>query len=378
MVRDKSARAGARAAAAAAALCLLCIAAVVLGCFSPTGVFAGNAGECVLCEWSDGSATREDYAQAYAALTGISPDGTYLEFSRGGCSGRAETGEAFRTAYRILTQGSLAEILSLRFTDGTRVERAALYRAFSGRVWYSGAYFVWTGMRAERTDSPKADELELLDGELSSALRETGIKTLYVRGESEVKASALVGSSVEEIMAEKPYFFEDGALYRESSSGTVLVAALPSVRELTVRTDTVTAEEGALSACRRLRSLTLPFVGNTVFVDAADYCGDLGVLFGLSDEREYDVPETLVSVKVLGGRLRGFAFSGCSSLTEIDACGIPAFAVSRQAFLGCGSLQKIHTACADIVCPEGFVSERVACGCFVYCRTAGFDKRAVL
>ena len=128
------------------------------------------------------------------------------------------------------------------------------------------------------------------------------------------------------------------------------------------------AEEGALSACRGLRSLTLPFVGNTVFVDAADYCGDLGVLFGLSDEREYDVPETLVSVKVLGGRLRGFAFSGCSSLTEIDACGIPAFAVSRQAFLGCGALQKIHTARADIVCPEGFVSERAACGCFVYSR----------
>lgn len=366
MVRNTSAHLCARAAAAAAALCLCSLIAVLLYSFTPAGALAGNADERVLCRWSDASVTRESYAEIYPAFTGISADGEYLEFMRGGVSGRAETSEAFRMAYRVLMSGSLAELLSLRFTDGTRMEKSALYRAFSDLVWYSSAYFCWTGERAERVDRPKADRLVLLDGELSSALRVTEATKLIVRADADIEASAFEESRVEEIVAEKPYFFENGALYRESAAGTVLVCALPSVKELVVRSDTAIAEEGALAACRNLQKLTIPFAGNTIYSAALNYCGDVGVLFGQTAEGEYDIPETLVFLKITGGKLESYAFSGCGAVRAIDVCGIPADRISRQAFAGCSSLEFLHTQCSDPGIDGAYSVQQAECGCFIY------------
>ncbi len=351
-------------AAVTAAVLVLCSMFPLLR--AAPDVLAGTASDLIVCAWSDGTRTRETYSEAYAALTGISSDGTSLEFSRGALRGKAATGDAFREAYRVLTQGTLAELLALRISGESRLELAALFREYSETAWYSGEYFRWQGWSVSVAKDRSARELVMLSGEVGSALRETGASVLVLREGSRADAAAFCQSRVTEVVAEGDYLFADGALYEHTAAGLALVAALPDVVSLTVREDAMFLREGALSPCRALEELVLPFLG-TARVPYEGDSGDLGALFARTDGG-YDVPASLGRVTILSGQIRDCAFAGCSSLISIDLCGIPAEAVNRQAFPGCDSLSFLHTEQADPDLPEGFSRREEKCGCFVFFR----------
>lgn len=92
--------------------------------------------------------------------------------------------------------------------------------------------------------------------------------------------------------------------------------------------------EGAFEGCNSLTSMTLPFVGNSL-----DSSGDLSsfkYIFG-GDE---NIPITLKTVKIIGGKIEDFAFRNCYSLTSIELCyGVTS--IGWGAFLRCSNLKSI-------------------------------------
>ncbi len=321
--------------------------------------FRDAGGETYRCAWSDGTVTTESYTSAYAALYGIDEDGVVLY--RDGKLGKLTVG--ITSVYSVLESGNLGEILSCVFEGGARIEKAALYRTFSGRVWYADGFFVWTGDRVERAERAEGNELVLLDGSISSeTLRSTNASTVYLRASAEVTADMFWGTGVKEVYALPPYFASGGAVYLKTAGGTRLLTALGSVETLAIDPAVDFMDEGALLSCERLKTLTLPFAGNMKESAGSAFCGEIAYLF--SDGREYFVPGTLERIEVTGGILGPDAFYRLDSLREINVCGVAEENISPAAFQGLPALELLHSP--KKVTLEGFTSMAADCGCTVY------------
>ena len=252
--------------------------ACILLLFLPFPRRVGTLQETYSCLWEDGSQTNEDYFGAFSALCGATEEGLVLE--REGKTGLIQPSDEFRRAVTVFENGTLAELLSFRLGLCSRLEKAALFACYGERCYYAGESFSWDGEKISRTERTKFNEVVLLHGNLPSAfLCDAGAKTLILSENAEFTVRSLVGSKVESIVACLPYFTENGAVYLKTVGGTRLVAALPSVEYLEITCDYL--DEGALSACTRLKTLKLP----------EGYDGTLAMLFGSTP-----IPEGLILV----------------------------------------------------------------------------------
>ena len=321
---------------------------------------SGN--EIYECVWSDGSTSKESYTSAYQSLAGM--DEMHILLARGGMTGKIKS--AAGQVYSVLESGDLGELLACTY-QGTRLDAAGVYRTFSKRVWYSGEYFVWTGKRVKRVSSAKGEELVLLNGSIPSrVVQETNASTVYLRANASVKADAFAGSNVKYLRTEAPYSVVGRALYMETAGGKRLIAALPTVKKLTLDGALKFADEGALIACQSLTTLTLPFFGSAVSNHASKSAGEIGYLF--SNGKEYRIPKTLSYIRVTGGRIAAFAFYACPHIKEIDACGVDPNEISEQAFLGVNALEVLHTPKRGVLLTGEFSSHTAQCGCTIYQR----------
>ena len=227
------------------------------------------------CRWENGIVTTESYYTAFSAFTGVFDGDILLE--RDGRNGKIEASEAFLQAVEVFERGELAELLSLKIGDVSRLEYAALYALYGGRGYYSDEFFAWDGEQFFRTNRTDFPEVFLMTGNISAnTLIKTGAKKLIVGEYAELKAKSLVGTCVEEVEARAPYFEQGGGIYLQTVSGVRLIAALPNVKELVIDCDYI--DEGALAPCKELEKLSLP----------AWYDGTLKILFG-----DQPIPETL-------------------------------------------------------------------------------------
>lgn len=347
-----------RAAAAAAFTAFAC------SLFLPLPrTYAKEDEEIYVCAWEDGSSSAERYSSACSRLVGAGENKIYLE--RDGVRGEIEAGGAFARAVGVFERGTLAELLSFRPEKVTRLESAALFCKYGKRLWYDGALFRWTGSEAVRADIAHAEEVVLMAGGLpESLLRGTGAERLVLRRDADLSASALVGSSVTQAVAEEPYFVDAGGIYYTVPNGKRFIAALPDTTALRIGDDTVYCDTGALAPCGSLRELSLPFVGNTLDMSVSDRIGDFGCLFGTDRDGRYLIPQSLTRLEVRGGMIPPYVFFGCT-VERISCCGVPAENVSPFAFTGCEPL-VLH-APAEGLLPAGKYSARPApCGCTVY------------
>ena len=126
------------------------------------------------------------------------------------------------------------------------------------------------------------------------------------------------------------------------------------------------ADVGALLACTDLEEVTVPFVGSSKTGAGSSFEGEFAYLF-LNGAR-FEVPSSLKKITVTGGELIAFAFYGCSDVRYISACGLAAEDVSPQAFLGCSSLEQLHSPREDVLLSGEFTQERLPCGCMLFVR----------
>lgn len=312
------------------------------------------------CIWSDGSVSEESYSSAYQSFAGM--DEEYVLLSRGGLTGRIKSMAS--GVFSVLESGNLGELLSCKY-EGSRLDGAALFRTFSKRVWYSGAYFVWTGSAVERVSGVSGEEVVLLSGTLSSrVLKETNASTVYLRANAKIRADAFAGSRVTQVRVEEPYSTKDGAIYIDTEGGKRLITALPGIDELSIHEDLVFADEGALLYCQNLTSLTLPFLGSAVSPSGIEYAGELAHLF--ANGAEYLVPETLTRLCVMGGTIGAYAFWACSHVKEINVCKVDPNEMSEQAFLGLDCLESLHTPKSDVLLEGEFTCSVAECGCTIF------------
>ena len=341
---------------------VLCIAVCLFSFILPL-VSRFSGGETYRCVWSDGAVTTESYSSAYAALYGMDEGGVVLY--RDGKLGRIAARNASLCA--ALETGSLNEILYRSAENAMRIERAALYRTYSKRIWYEGDFFVWNGERVERARRATGEELVLLSGGISArTLQNTGVKTVYLRAGAEVKANTFSATRVETVYAQPPYAANGGAVYFTSAGGKRLISALGTVKTLALDADLSYVDEGALLSCTELEALSLPFVGNAADSAGSAFIGELAYLF--SDGKEYLIPASLKRVMVTGGTLVSHAFYRCDNLYEIDACGVEEENISSSAFDGLPALRVLHSP--KELSLSGFTSSVADCGCTVYTRIA--------
>lgn len=334
----------------------LCYAACALLCLFPLLHTLSPAGEEeYTVKWSDGTVSTESYAAAFSSLAEAEAGCIVLE--REGLRGEIAAGDGYAQSVSVLQTGNLPALLTAKFEGLSRLERASLWNTFGNAAYYSADLFAFDGGRVQRTSRRAFETLVLLDGGIpNDTLRTSGAAELVLRAEAKFEASALIGTNVATIEAEPPYRVGDGAVYLDTPAGRRLLAALPSRTSLTVG-DCDFCDEGALTPCTSLVSLTLPFVGSAA--RGAESGGRLAWNFGGS------VPETLKRVKITGGALSEFAFSGCPMLEELDLCGLSAEAPS--AFAGCARLQRLHIAAALSL--PGFARSELPCGCYLYERS---------
>lgn len=349
-------------------ICAVCAAAfaaaAALMLFAPFPQELPHSDEAYACAWEDGTATRETYESAYAALYGASEEGAVLE--RGGVYGVIACGDAYAAAYGALADGSLAELLSIGTEGIPRIGYAALWRGYSHTAWYAGEWFAWTQGGVTRvSDAGEAERAVLLSGTIApSVLRDAGITELELRPEAEFSARTLAGTAVKRVTAQPPYASAGGVVYLDTAGGRRLAGAVPAAESLVVAPDAVFADEGALAACIRLREVKLPFVGSAASGSGGTFRGEFAHLF-VSDGA-YRVPETLVRIAVTGGTLVSHAFYACTGLEEIVACGVDADRISPTAFAGCPSLKRIHSPRLDIVTDGAFSCSAAPCGCYLF------------
>ena len=323
-----------------------------------------EAEECYFCRWEDGTVSEETYASAYPDFADCFEHTIRLQ--RGGQYGEIETTERYDTVYRTMLTGGLAELLALSTAGINRLEQLALWRVSRGCIWYSSGYFVWEEDGLAEVRFATGEKLILLSGTISARrLQRTGATCLELRAEAEINSKTLVGTSVETVTACAPYVSEGGAVYLNTGTAVRLVAAVPSVTSLTVRKIDY-ADEGALLAAQNLQSVTLPFAGNASSPVGHNYRGEFAYLF--SDGSQYLVPASLKSVKITGGALVSHAFYRCSSVEEIDLCGMNAEAIHADAFVDCTGLKRLHTPNAKVTLRGAYTSQRLPCGCTLFIR----------
>ena len=310
--------------------------------------------------WQSGAVTRESYAFAYSALSGAENGKLLLE--REGLRGEIETSERYKTVRTLLKEGSLPDLLTMSFEGLSSLERAALYKEFCDTCYYSADLFAYDGDRVFRTPRASFSELVLLDGSVSSGvLVGIGATKLILRSGAQLSAASLAGTGVQEIEAAAPYFVNRGGLCLSAPGGTRLVAAVPTAEELRVEGCDF-CDEGALSPCKRLASLELPFAGSARSAGGSDYDGRVAWAFGDA------VPQTLKRVKIADGTVGQFAFTGLGGVEEIDLCGIPEENISPLAFGSLTGLVRLHTR-QNHLSLEGFSRTLLPCGCTLYERS---------
>ncbi len=346
------------------ALFVLCALFWALLFFLPMPKVSAVSEESYLCLWADGEETRENYFAAYADMVGMNDVGEVI-LERDGRQGSIPAGEACSAAFSTLEGGGLAELLQLKISGVSRLERAALYRRYQTRLWYADEFFAWNGEAIERAAARRAESLVFLAGSMTATrLTETQATRLYLRAAAEFDADVLTGTAVKEVVAEPPYFSEGNAVCLSTAGGVRLLAGIPTAKSVTVSEDVSFADEGALLPCTALEEVTIPFVGNVRSSQGTLYRGEFAYLF--STGKEFCVPASLKRVRVTGGYLSPYAFYVCKNIEEIDACGIPAQDVEKDAFAGCVSLKLLHTSRADVTLQGNFTKRLAPCGCTIY------------
>lgn len=322
--------------------------------------------EIYRCVWSDGSATQEDFASAYAVYDGATEEEILLR--KDSLTGKISAGESYRLAVETLEKGELADLLNMTEKGLSRIERAALFHKYATRLYYADDWFGYTGQGVRRVPLGAATEVVFMTGELPDrALAQTGATTLYVQSGAQLSAKALSDSCVEEVFVQSPYSAEGGAVYRDGVAGRRLVAGLPAVRSLRVEADYI--DEGALSPCRNLEELDLPFIGSSADRETAAYDGDFGYLFDRDGDGRYVIPAVRRLI-IRGGRIQSHAFYGAFALNEIDVCGVLPENIDRTAFDGLKELRLLHCPKEDVVLMGDFTSYQAPCGCTVFVRNA--------
>lgn len=340
----------------ACAVGIVCVAALLFLPF-PKKVGTDAAGYEV--EWADGTRTSETFATVAAHLKDCTAREILLE--REGLTGGMAVSEAFSERFSLLTRGSLAELLAASYPALSPPESLALYRKFGDTGYYSEEFFCYDGSGFSRTERMYFSEVVLMTGDIpSDVLQISRAERLTVRAEAQPTGVALFGTHIKEFCTFAPYYSKDGALYLSTLGGTRLVAALPLSEDLEISKEVHFCDEGALISCTHLRSLTIPFVGSSVSPDGSGYDGRLKYMFS------ENVPASLARVKVTGGALKTFAFEGCPYLKEIDLCGMDRAAISRDAFVGCYGLEKLHTSLKNPNIGDGFKVSQLTCGCYLY------------
>lgn len=343
---------------------LLCTALALL-LLLPFPREAGAPREVSRCVWSDGTVSEESYASAYALLGGVTQEGITL--SRGDKEGSISFGSAAAEAYGTLMHGTLGELLALSLDGTTRLERAALYRAFGSCLYYDGGYFALAGGGVSPCSRKSADTVMLLSGSLPRGdLSAIGAESLVLRADAAVSADMLCGSRISFAAAEAPYHVSEGGIYLDTAGGKRLVAALPSVTRFAAG-ECDWADEGALAACTSLCVLDLPFLGSAADVHSS-FRGELGYLFGEDREGRYAFPETLAHVRIRGGTIVSHAFYGADTVRSVNACGVAAGSISRTAFAGLPALVSLHCPRGDVSLSGDFSAEVLSCGCTLFSR----------
>lgn len=345
-----------------AALSFVFAAATALLLFVPFAGEAGAAREEYVCKWENGAVTVETYSSAYSDSVDFS------EFSvtllREGVRGEIALTAQFPEFVRTVLTGGLAELLAFGGAPLTRLERLALWRMTRGRVWYSGGYFVWGEHGFCEVDSAQGETLVLLSGAITaSQLKNTGAKILELRPEAIFRADMLVGTAVQSVTAYPPYFYESGAVYLDRGIARRLIAGVPVLTSLSVAQCDY-ADEGCLRACASLRSLTLPFAGNTPSGIESEFHGELAYLF--SDGYDYFVPASLKRVKITGGVLVSHAFYRMNSVEEIDLCGMLPENIHTDALADCTGLRVLHSPSAEVRLAGSYCVGSAPCGCTVF------------
>lgn len=336
--------------------------AVLLFAPLPASV-AARTQEYYRCVWADGTETEESYFSAYLSLMGL--EGDVLVLGRAGELGTIAAGDACIAAAKILEAGEFGELMVLGTEGLTRLECAALYRRYSGRLWYAGEFFQWTGDAFSRTSAYEAREIVLLDGSISaSRLAAAGATRLYVHGGAAFEKEMLEGTAVEEVVAAPPYLSAGNTVCLSTPGGVRLLAGMPTAKSITVPDSVYFADEGALLACTELEEITLPFAGSAKSPAGSAYRGEFAHLF--STGKEYKVPQTLRKVRVTGGYLTSHAFYTCRMIEEIDACGVASEQIEAEAFVDCTSLRTLHTPRADVTLRGTFTARALPCGCTLY------------
>lgn len=317
-----------------------------------------------LCVWEDGGQTRESYASAFCDYSDCGGGGIFLE--RQGKRGKISLSEEANGILSALEGDTpLLHLLSLSTETLTRLEKAAIARKVENRLWYDGDWFCFDENGFCRTQIRTASELFLLAGNLpKNAFENTGTQKLLLGNAAAVSANDFLGCSVTEISAFAPYCYQGGGLYIQTAVGKRLIAAMPYVANLCI--DAVAFEEGALSPCTRLRELSVPFVGNFADANAPSFRGEFSYLFG-----ESGVVNSLERVSVTGGTIVDHAFFGCSSLKEINVCGVEAGKISPYAFAGLEGLRLLHSPKKDVRLNGTYTQTATPCGCTLFERSGG-------
>lgn len=252
---------------------LFFVAALVLFWRVPEAV--GRAETPYCCVFESGKEEYLSCAEAFALYKGAGRDEILLE--RAGEKGRVRASAGYSACMDGLSSGDVLKLFAARSEGLSGLEKMALYERFHDTGYYLDGFFVWDGDRVMPAEKGEFREVYLVSGTIRKGiLADTGAERLVVKSSAELKASALLGSAVNEIEAEAPYRVKGGAVYRETAGGLRLIAALPNVEELEIDCDFL--DEGALSPCVRLKRLKLP----------ATYEGTLKMLFG-----EMPIPEGL-------------------------------------------------------------------------------------
>lgn len=157
-----------------------------------------------------------------------------------------------------------------------------------------------------------------------------------------------------------------------TSIGKNAFQSCTKLQQLTLPSTVTTIGGKVLYKCTALKDLTVPFVPDVhigyLFGETSGAI-DLPLIPGSLSLRsvtsasgtEYDVPDSLQSVTVLGGAIPTGGFSGCSKLTKV-VLGDSVTAIGSSAFYGCSQLSYI-------VLGKGVttVGENAFAGCTQFC-----------
>lgn len=326
----------------------------------PKEVGAGN--DVYTIRWSDGSTTSERYGDAVSCLQGLTSGGDVL-LEKEGKTGTYVSENAEKEGIAALEAGDLLPMLTMG--PFSRLFSAALYRVYVDRLYFSeDEWFRFDGEKVVPSAIGKAGTVFVSDGKLPASLLISTEATKLILGDlAEFSYETIYGTKVS-VEGKTRYIVENGAIV-DTDPVAGLVAGEPLASRIVVP-DVPVCEEGALLPCRQLTELDLPFVGSGPVAAGELFYGELGYLF--TEGGEYFVPKSLTRVRVRGGALVSFAFYHCPSVEEIDACGVAADAIEKQAFAGLPALKRLHTPRADVELsdPEKFTTYVADCGCTVY------------